>query len=134
MFGKDVRMKRTIEKRPGTVKSLHRVERIIKLIAFFNCMGVELTNMTAGGEGRLQHVPSKETRQKISEAGKGRPAKHLKTPIAIQFLNGECVVFPSVSEASLTLKVSRRLIRMWQTGKAKPKYYGVQSAIKLPRK
>lgn len=106
----------------------------IKLIAFFNCMGVELTNMTAGGEGRLQHVPSKETRQKISEAGKGRPAKHLKTPIAIQFLNGECVVFPSVSEASLTLKVSRRLIRMWQTGKAKPKYYGVQSAIKLPRK
>jgi predicted transcriptional regulator len=34
MFGKDVRMKKTIEKRQGTVKSLHRVERIIKLIAF----------------------------------------------------------------------------------------------------
>mgnify|MGYP003380917974 CR=1 FL=1 len=34
MFGKDVRIKRTIEKRPGTVKSLHRVERIIKLIAY----------------------------------------------------------------------------------------------------
>lgn len=34
MFGKDCRMKRTIEKKQGTVKSLHRVERMIKLIAY----------------------------------------------------------------------------------------------------
>lgn len=106
----------------------------IKLIAFFNFVGVELTNMTAGGEGRLQHTPSEETRQKISRAGKGRPATHLKAPIKINFLNGECVIFPSVSEASQVLNVSRRLIRMWQTGEAKPAHRGVQSAIKLPRR
>ena len=106
----------------------------IKLIAFFNSVGVELTNMTAGGEGRLQHTPSEETRQKISKAGKGRPANHLKTQIKIQFLTGEYTIFPSVSEASQALKVSRRLIRMWQTGVAKPEHHGVQSAIKLPRR
>ena len=34
MFGKDCRMKKTIERKQWTVKSLHRVERIIKLIAY----------------------------------------------------------------------------------------------------
>lgn len=34
MFGKDVRLKRIIKPKQGTVKNLRRVERIIKLIGY----------------------------------------------------------------------------------------------------
>jgi hypothetical protein len=105
----------------------------IKVIAFLKSLGVELTNKTAGGEGRLYHSPSEETRRKLSVATKGRPALHLRTPIEVKFLSGESKVFASVTEAAQEMKISRRLIRLWQTGKANPKYKNVESVSKIEK-
>ena len=108
-------------------------EEEIKVIAFLKSLGVQLTNKTAGGEGRLSHNPSEETRRKLSAATKGRPALHLRTPLEVKFLNEESKVFASVTEAAKEMGVSRRLVRLWQTGKANPNCRNIESVTKIEK-
>ena len=43
-----------------------------ELITEFRALGVELANMTDGGEGSTGWIPSEETRKRIGDAGRGR--------------------------------------------------------------
>jgi DNA-binding transcriptional regulator YiaG len=106
----------------------------IKLIAFYRAIGIELSNMTSGGEGRMHHTPSPETRKKLSLASKGKRVEHLEQPVRVCFLNEEQKDYISVSEAARQLGVSRRLIRMWEIGIASPKYHNVKSVTKVKGK
>ena len=52
-------------------------EREIFWIAFYNCQSPNGYNITAGGDGTVGRIVSEETRQKLSQANKGR-----KNPIS----------------------------------------------------
>jgi hypothetical protein len=81
-----------------------RVER--ERIAFWINDGSQLANMTSGGQGSSGHSPSAETRKKMSEANKGKPAafkgrKHKPETIAILSEKGKKRGPPKLTEEAL---------------------------------
>jgi hypothetical protein len=46
----------------------------VERIAFWRALGVDLTNLTNGGEGSSGHVVSQELRSHLSNLNKGKPA------------------------------------------------------------